>query len=114
MMTRKLTVREDAMASTAPEPPQEPVPERVWRQLTDSTSLDRLESHPVQWLSPGRLAAGKLTVLDGDPGLGKSPLLCEFAARLSRGEALPGGQPGRPRTVLLLSAEDDPIDTIRP
>ena len=90
------------------------MPERVWRQLTHSVSLDRLEPHPVHWLSPGRLAAGKLTVLDGDPGLGKSTLLCEFAARLTRGEALPGGQPAPPRRVLLLTAEDDLVDTIRP
>src|SRR3954469_18063661 len=91
-----------------------PISERVWRHLTHSLSLDQVDPHPVQWLSPGRLAAGKLTVLDGDPGLGKSTLLCEFAARLSRGEALPGGQPHSPRKVLLLSAEDDLVDTIRP
>jgi hypothetical protein len=68
----------------------------------------------LRWLSPGRLAAGKITVLDGDPGLGKSTLLCELAARVTRGEALPGGAAGRPRGVLLLSAEDDLRDTIRP
>jgi hypothetical protein len=68
----------------------------------------------VRWLSPGRLAAGKITLLDGDPGLGKSTLLCEMAARISRGEALPGGQTAQPRLVVLMSAEDDPYDTIRP
>lgn len=102
------------MASPAPLPPQEPVSERLWRQLSHSVRLDQLDPHPVQWLSPGRLAAGKLTILDGDPGLGKSTLLCELAARITRGEALPGGQPAPPRRVLLLSAEDDLVDTIRP
>jgi hypothetical protein len=68
----------------------------------------------VQWLSPGRLAAGKITVLDGDPGLGKSTLLCEWAARITRGQALPGGEPAAPRDVIILSAEDDLHDTIRP
>jgi predicted ATP-dependent serine protease len=38
----------------------------------------------LRWLWPGRIPAGKLTVLDGDPGLGKSTLLCELAARISR------------------------------
>jgi hypothetical protein len=76
--------------------------------------LSQVAPERITWLSPGRLAAGKLTVLDGDPGLGKSTLLCEFAARLSRGEALPGGQPDRPRAVVLMSAEDDLFDTIRP
>jgi hypothetical protein len=71
---------------------------------------------PLRWLWPGRIPAGKITLLDGDPGLGKSTLLCELAARLSRGEPLPGDEtgPGAPRGVLLFSAEDDPYDTIRP
>lgn len=68
----------------------------------------------LDWLSPGRLAAGKLTVLDGDPGLGKSTLLCDWAARVSTGQPLPDGEPGRPRGVVLLSAEDGLGDTIRP
>jgi hypothetical protein len=68
----------------------------------------------LRWLSPGRLAAGKITILDGDPGFGKSTLLCEFAARISRGDPLPGGEAASPRPVVLMSAEDDPYDTIRP
>ena len=89
--------------------------DRVWGDpLGHVVHLHRVEASPVHWLSPGRLAAGKITVLDGDPGLGKSTLLCEFAARVSRGQALPGGTPNTPRAVLILSAEDDLLDTIRP
>ncbi|MGH2534121.1 MAG: AAA family ATPase [Thermomicrobiales bacterium] len=77
-------------------------------------TLDLVQPERVRWLSRGRLAAGKITVLEGDPGLGKSTLLCEWAARISRGEALPDGEPGSPRGVLLLSAEDGLADTIRP
>src|SRR5919112_2147247 len=76
--------------------------------------LGQVGAEPVQWLSPGRLAAGKTTILDGDPGLGKSTLLCEWAARITRGHALPGGTSGAPRDVIILSAEDDLRDTIRP
>lgn len=68
----------------------------------------------LAWLWRGRLAAGKLTVLDGDPGLGKSTLTTEIAARISRGEALPGADAGEPRGVVLMSAEDGPADTIIP
>ena len=76
--------------------------------------LSEIDPVPLRWLSPGRIAAGKLTLLDGDPGVGKSTLLCELAARVTRGEPLPGGAPATPRAVVLFSAEDDLHDTIRP
>lgn len=68
----------------------------------------------VEWLSMSRLAVGKITVLDGDPGLGKSTLALDWAAKLTRGENLPYGPVNRPRGVLILSAEDGKGDTIRP
>ncbi len=78
--------------------------------------LSEVEPERVEWLWPGRLPLGKIAVLDGDPGLGKSTLLSELAARISCGEPLPGDDaaPAKPRGVLLFSAEDDLFDTIRP
>lgn len=76
--------------------------------------LSDVEAERLRWLSRGRLAAGKLTVLDGDPGLGKSTLLCDWSARVTRGDPLPDGEAGAPRGVVLLSAEDGLADTIRP
>jgi hypothetical protein len=98
-----------SVASSASQPPasgRKPLPPVV--------ALSQIAPEPLRWLSPGRLAAGKITLLDGDPGLGKSTLLCEFAARISRGDPLPGGDAAPPRPVILMSAEDDPYDTIRP
>jgi 4-hydroxy-tetrahydrodipicolinate synthase len=46
--------------------------------------------------------------------LGKSTLLCEFAARITSGQPLPDGQSTQPRAVIILSAEDNLHDTIRP
>jgi hypothetical protein len=43
----------------------------------------------VTWLWPGRIPAGKLTILSGDPGLGKSFLTIDLAARVSRGMPWP-------------------------
>ncbi|MBM3981634.1 MAG: AAA family ATPase [Planctomycetes bacterium] len=69
----------------------------------------------VSWLWEPYLARGKLAVLDGDPGTGKSFVTLDLAARVSSGAVLPGGGPaGEPGGVLLLNAEDDARDTIRP
>lgn len=69
----------------------------------------------VSWLWPGRLAAGKLSLLVGDPGLGKSWITCDVAARASTGRPWPDGAPGIGACdVLMLSAEDGLADTIRP
>jgi len=45
--------------------------------------ISEIASRPVNWLWPGRLALGKLSILDGDPGLGKSLLSLDLAARLT-------------------------------
>jgi hypothetical protein len=69
----------------------------------------------VKWLWPGRIPFAKLCVLDGDPGLGKSTIILDVAARVTTREPMPDGQRlDRPGGVLLLSAEDGVADTIRP
>src|SRR3990172_3145876 len=72
---------------------------------------------PVRWLWPGHIPLGKLTIIDGDPGLGKSLMTLDLAARTSTGSPMPDGSRGDvqgPAGVVLLTAEDDPEDTIRP
>jgi len=76
-----------------------------------------VKSRPVEWLWADRIPRGKLTLLDGDPGTGKTTLLLDLAARVSRGLPMPGETNGRerePASVLYLSAEDDEGDTLRP
>ena len=75
--------------------------------------LDAFEPSRVRWLVDGRIAMGKLNMLAGDPGLGKSFITLELASRVSRGEigALPDGSAGR---TIIMSAEDDPRDTLAP
>ena len=75
-----------------------------------------LKPEQLDWLWDGWLARGKLAVLEGDPGLGKSTLTMDLAARISRGEPLPGETPLRrdPAAVLIASAEDSASQTIRP
>ncbi len=71
---------------------------------------------PVRWLWPGRFALGKLSLVAGYPGLGKSQFTASLAAVVTTGGTWPvTGEPaGAPGDVLFLSAEDDPADTIRP
>jgi AAA domain len=75
----------------------------------------QVEKHEIAWLWPSFLAAGKLTVLDGDPGCGKSMITVDLAARLSRAAPLPdGAAPSAPCKTLILNSEDDPDDTLLP
>lgn len=79
------------------------------RCLADVTPM------PIEWLWPGRIALGKVTLIVGDPGLGKSLLTIALAAHVSRGTPWPVDRSPCPTgDVLLLSAEDDIEDTIRP
>ena len=78
-------------------------------------NLATVQREHVEWIWPGRLARGKLHMLDGDPGLGKSTTALDLAARLSRGAAMPDGSPGMaPAGVVILAAEDGIADTVRP
>jgi hypothetical protein len=76
--------------------------------------LSGVEPEAVSWLWPSWLALGKLALVDGDPGLGKSAMTLDLAARVSSGVAFPDGAKCEPAGVVLLSAEDGLADTIRP
>jgi hypothetical protein len=74
-----------------------------------------LEPQPVDWLWPGRLALGKLAILDGDPGLGKSLVTLDLCARLSTGRPFPDGSAGPGAgTAIVVNGEDNDRDTTRP
>src|SRR5690606_19837500 len=68
----------------------------------------------IEWMVPRYLARGKLHIIDGDPGLGKSSIGLDLAARLSTGSPWPDSQPGVKAGVVIMSAEDGLADTIRP
>jgi putative DNA primase/helicase len=80
--------------------------------------LSEAKPNEVRWLWPGRIAADKLTMLVGDPGVGKSLLTLDLAARISAGQPWPdepvSTEEREPGDVLILSELDDPDDTIRP
>jgi hypothetical protein len=75
----------------------------------------QIVARPLAWLWPGRLPLGKLAILDGDPGVGKSLVTLDLCARLSTGRPFPDGSLGPgPSNSIVLDAEDDGADTVRP
>lgn len=102
------------LAEAAPEhtAAEGPVPTKL-RSLTVVCMAD-VEPETVRWLWYPYIPFGKLTVLEGQPSLGKSWLTCALASAVSRGSGLPGCESFEPGNVLMLSAEDGIADTIRP
>ena len=68
----------------------------------------------VSWLWQDRVPIGKLTLIEGNPGLGKSWLTLAIATAVSTGSALPGDVAREAANIILMSAEDGLADTIRP
>jgi archaellum biogenesis ATPase FlaH len=81
----------------------------------DYVCLKDVESRPINWLWYGRIASGKVTLLAGEPGLGKSLITIDFAARVTTGTNWAvDNAPCEKGGVVVLSAEDDIADTIKP
>lgn len=80
-------------------------------ELIDGASI---KPEAVRWLWDGYLARGKLHVLAGAPGTGKTMIALALAATVSTGGSWPNGTNCEPGNVLLWSAEDDIADTLAP
>ena len=78
------------------------------------TCLADVVPREVPWLWPGRFPLGRLSLLVGRPGEGKSFLTMDMAARVTRGSYWPDGSACPAGSVILISAEDDAADTIQP
>lgn len=76
--------------------------------------MDQVALQQVQWLWGPYIPFGKLTMIQGDPGEGKTTLALRLAAACSTGKPLPGMEPLEPFNVIYQSAEDGLGDTIKP
>ncbi|MQA06643.1 MAG: AAA family ATPase [Streptosporangiales bacterium] len=95
--------------------PQSPAPGEPGRPKAELIRMTDVAPERIDWLWPGYLARGKLHVVDGDPGLGKSTVTMDWAARVTAGKPWPDGQAGGDTAgVVIMSAEDGLGDTIRP
>ena len=69
---------------------------------------------PVRWLWDGWLALGKLAILAGAPGTGKTTCALSMAATITTGGRWPDNSKSPLGDVLIWSGEDDPSDTLMP
>jgi putative DNA primase/helicase len=76
--------------------------------------LADVQAKSIDWLWPGRVPLGRITLLVGRPGEGKSFLTIDMAARLTTGTPWPDGSDCPRGSVILICAEDDAGDTIKP
>jgi putative DNA primase/helicase len=90
---------------------------KVRRQLLEgicpvvTTSLADVQARNVDWIWPGVIPKGALTMWAGKQGLGKSFMVSDIAARFSTGRPMPDGTENHPGKVLMLSRED-PLDCV--
>lgn len=73
-----------------------------------------LTPESIRWLWPDWLALGKMHILAGAPGQGKTTIALTFAATVTIGGRWPDGNRCAPGNILIWSGEDDPADTLLP
>src|SRR3954454_25188510 len=83
----------------------QPIPSKSAPRL-DVVCMADVRPKPIEWLWKFWIAIGKVSVLAGDGGKGKSTILCDLSARTSKGDLWPdGAQRSAPGGVLILAAE---------
>lgn len=76
--------------------------------------MSEVKTQEVHWLWYPYIPQGKLTIIQGNPGEGKTTLALWIAAICSQGQALPGMGSREPVNILYQTAEDGLGDTIKP
>lgn len=85
----------------------------LWR--VNAVKASTIKAVPIRWLWPGWLAKGKLHILAGAGGTGKTTLLIGLIATITTGGCWPdGSRCSEPGNALIWSSEDDPADTLIP
>ena len=78
-------------------------------------NMSDVESKEISWLWYPFLPYGKLTIIQGDPGEGKTTLVLNIAAVLSKGHGLDEHmKPEQPLHIIYQTAEDGLADTVKP
>jgi predicted ATP-dependent serine protease len=77
--------------------------------------MSEIQTQEIEWLWYPFIPYGKLTIIQGDPGDGKTTMVLNLAAKLSKGEQMDEGMDiTEPTTVIYQTAEDGLADTVKP
>lgn len=77
--------------------------------------MDMVQSQTIEWLWYPYIPFGKITIVQGDPGEGKTTFALNLAARVSKGECFgQESKSGIPLSVIYQTAEDGLADTVKP
>lgn len=76
--------------------------------------MSEVQLREVDWLWYPYIPFGKLAILQGDPGEGKTTLALRLAAACSAGKPMPGMKPLPPFNVIYQTAKDGLEDTVKP
>jgi AAA domain-containing protein len=102
-------------APPADTPAEQPPNDDANKYRLEMRCMTDVKPEKIEWLWPGRIAVGKQTLIGGEPGLGKSQVTAALAATVTSGGTWPCDEGRSPLgSVIILSAEDDASDTIRP
>lgn len=88
------------------EPPQE--------EIVEIIRMSEIDTQTVEWLWKPYIPFGKITIVQGNPGEGKTTFALRLAAACTTGGTLPGMKPMQPFQVIYQTAEDGLGDTVKP
>ena len=75
--------------------------------------MSEVEEKPVEWLWNGWLPKGKITIIAGVEGVGKTFVLLDIATSITKGKTFPDGAIAPRGNVLFFGFEDGLADTIK-
>lgn len=77
-------------------------------------NMEDVKCENVEWLWYPFIPYGKITIIQGDPGEGKTTLVLQIIAKLTKGDAIINGESKEPINIIYQTAEDGLSDTIKP
>ncbi len=104
----------EALPTLTPSPRSENAPAGEYALSVELIRASDIAPEPIAWLWKDWLAEGKMHILGGAPGTGKTTIGIAMAATVTGGGRWPDGTPSIAGNVVIWSGEDDPADTLIP